>query len=523
MVSGSTSNASATPLRWQTLLFVGLSLSIGWGIRGNYGHQWGAALPGALAAMAAVLISKRDDWVRRIAYFGVFGAAGWAIGACMAYMVLIAYTHSGHSGSVLYGFYCLFVVGFLWGAVGGMGTALPAYLSREKLSQFVVPFIILFIAWWAENQFEAHFIDTVPKWHKHSPMDWFDTDWMSALLTIILIPLRGIIRRKLDWAERLIIACAAGWWIGFLILKVGLHVSMAPNKSESWVGNLGLTIALFVYLWRTGVRGAVLSGAITGVLGGAAFALAVLFKLTEIKSGLDTNWHSVLEQSYGFMNGVALAVAFIPLFKRAPIAVDEPAVPGFYNGFMVAFLMLLLTYLNMWKQVTDWTDSKAIKPQMYFLTTAGWFDLFYFLLAATFIWLIRSHLRKPIALVPQSALGKAQLLFLALNWWMIIANFMKALVSFDKVRLITEGTIFVNGLLVSLMCLLWANETHEQRVLQSAGYEPLLRRAWAFGALLFAVVPVVCWAGVRAMYGDQFAGYAGHHYRFGPKAKPTGE
>ena len=33
-------------VRWRALLFVGLSLSIGWGIRGNYGHEWGAALPG---------------------------------------------------------------------------------------------------------------------------------------------------------------------------------------------------------------------------------------------------------------------------------------------------------------------------------------------------------------------------------------------------------------------------------------------------------------------------------------------
>ena len=51
-------------------LATALSLSVGWGIRGNFGHEYGAMIPGALAAMAAVLLSGRDDWWRHIAYFG---------------------------------------------------------------------------------------------------------------------------------------------------------------------------------------------------------------------------------------------------------------------------------------------------------------------------------------------------------------------------------------------------------------------------------------------------------------------
>src|SRR5580700_11295444 len=125
--------------RWRMLLLVGLSLSIGWGIRGNFGHEWGAALPGALAAMASVLLSRREDWLRRIAYFAMFGAIGWSFGGSMAYMVVIAFTHSGDSASVLYGFLCLCIIGFLWGAIGGAGTALPAFLSRERLTEFFVP------------------------------------------------------------------------------------------------------------------------------------------------------------------------------------------------------------------------------------------------------------------------------------------------------------------------------------------------------------------------------------------------
>src|SRR5437016_8346153 len=67
-------------------------------------------IPGALAAMAAVLLSGREDWWRRIAYFAFFGALGWSFGGSMSYMQVIAYTHSGHSGSVFYGFACLFAI-----------------------------------------------------------------------------------------------------------------------------------------------------------------------------------------------------------------------------------------------------------------------------------------------------------------------------------------------------------------------------------------------------------------------------
>ena len=106
---------------WQMVLLGALSLSLGWGIRGNFGHEIGAAVPGALAAMAVVLASGRPDWWHRIAYFAMFGALGWSFGGSMSYGHVLAYTNSRHSGSVLYGFASLFLIGFLWAAMGGAG------------------------------------------------------------------------------------------------------------------------------------------------------------------------------------------------------------------------------------------------------------------------------------------------------------------------------------------------------------------------------------------------------------------
>jgi hypothetical protein len=72
--------------RISSMLLIMLSLSIGWGIRGNYGHEYGAMIAGALAGLAAALMSGREDWRQRAPYFAFFGALGWAFGGSIAYM-----------------------------------------------------------------------------------------------------------------------------------------------------------------------------------------------------------------------------------------------------------------------------------------------------------------------------------------------------------------------------------------------------------------------------------------------------
>jgi hypothetical protein len=72
-----------TASSWPLLLLSGLSVSIGWGIRGQLGHEYSAALAGALAGMVIALLSGREDWQQRVHSFAFFGAVGIAFGpAC---------------------------------------------------------------------------------------------------------------------------------------------------------------------------------------------------------------------------------------------------------------------------------------------------------------------------------------------------------------------------------------------------------------------------------------------------------
>src|SRR5262249_14657681 len=214
---------------------------------------------GAVAAMAAVLLSKREDWIRRVACFAMFGAIGWAFGGSISYMIVIAYTHSGHSLSVWYGFVCLFVIGFLWGAIGGAGTALPAFLNRERLAEFFVPLTAIFCAWWADNFVEDHLLDP-----DKMPFAKYDTDWTSALVAIVVVLIRFAVRRRLDQAERLILYMAVGWWVAFLVLPVGLGIRMTPPRGDSWAGNLGMVLGMLLYFQRQNLRGLLFAALMTG-------------------------------------------------------------------------------------------------------------------------------------------------------------------------------------------------------------------------------------------------------------------
>ena len=110
------------------IIFVGLAVLVGWALRGQYGHQLGATIPGVLFSLALVLVSGRPDWMQRAPLIALVGGVGFAVGGSASYGILIGYTRAKVMSNVLYGFFCLFVVGGLWGAIGGgvIGLALEA-------------------------------------------------------------------------------------------------------------------------------------------------------------------------------------------------------------------------------------------------------------------------------------------------------------------------------------------------------------------------------------------------------------
>jgi hypothetical protein len=505
------------------IILTALSLSIGWGIRGNFGHEFGAMIPGALAAMAVVLCSGRADWHRRVAYFAFFGALGWSFGGSISYMQVIAYTHSGHSASVLYGFACLFVIGFLWAAMGGAGTALPALLDRDKLTELFAPLSAVFASWWLQDIAEHWLVRTNPQFRQESPLYWYDTDWLAALSAIVGVLALAMIRRRWDQSSSLILHMAVGWWISFLLLVVVLGWRMTPPRGDNWAGCVGMVIGLWVWLQRHGLSGVTFASLVAGFLGGFGFAGATLLKLIEMKSGWQTNWHSILEQTYGFINGVGIALAMILLAKRSPPLSDETPKRRWTEVYAASFVLILLTYLNLRKNPAMWTKAKAVPELLYGLSVASWFDLAYLILGMAIVCLLVAHQRRPLPFIPAAWEGKGQLLYLVFLWWMVIGNFERALVSFAPQRLVTEGVIYLNAVICSVLLLLGNRRALAPSWQVPMKYGPLIKNTVAIGLITALAGILADWGITRAIYADQFAGHAGLHIRFGPKATATKE
>lgn len=778
-------NGKAVPgLRCTSIFLVALSLSIGWGIRGNFGHEYGAMIAGALAAIAVCLLSGREDWRQRVHYFGMFGALGWAFGGSISYMQVIAYTHSGHLPSQFYGFAGLFVIGFLWGSLGGAGTAFPAVVEQKRLFDYFKPMCWVFGGWLLMGAFAVPFLEHFEQngmLRHENPLYWFDADWMPALAALaalfafdlwdrcnetghagkplaafgvsafavsifhlssnpwVLVPtfiaaplllayilsegltdgeqrprvmalcgilialifctshvgwlrltvavlglilyvlwdrqydkhyrlvvlgaavallaaalywvdiaalrvlggaiglcilylydrygekghrlllfagsgalagyvflalltvvgLAGpfarlfiqyqgdtalfpkeelminwpqfflIIPQHLGWIFGLLIAVcfyfvcfgrfrsgsslfvhmAAGWLIAFLVLptlgsllfpSIG-GIRMTPPRADDWAGILGVFIGATVYFLRNGLAPVAFASIVSGIIGGLGFSGIQMLKLVMIRPGnpqvvsdpaaiqfwadwQGANWHSWLEQSYGFINGIGIAVAIGLLASRAPRLADDPAKRRRWTEiFAVSFIIFLLTYLNLVKNVRVWTDGPVpnvmkMNPLSIELSTWGWFTVIYALFAVAGIFLMIMHTRRRIALVPSAWLGRGQLFYLVFLWAMAIGNFERALLGFTGGRIITEGVIFANAALATVLILLLPRDREHVAEKATPSFAPLVWRA-AIAGVVVAVCAVAAETFVdRVLYGDTPSGHAGIHRRFGPEA-----
>jgi hypothetical protein len=177
-----------------------------------------------------------------------------------------------------------------------------------------------------------------------------------------------------------------GWWLGFVLFVLLLHWRMTPPRGDNWAGCTGMAIALCIFLAREGLWTLLYGALLCGVGGGAGFALAQFLKLLEIQTGLATNWHSVLEQTYGFINGLGIAALILFLSGRTPRLIERNTGRSF-EMVGILFVLIAITYLNLEKNVETWIKAGAVPAEFCHFSARFWFNLAYGLAAAaiTFI------------------------------------------------------------------------------------------------------------------------------------------
>jgi len=510
-------------MTWQFLLLAGLSVSIGWGVRGQFGHEYGAALAGALGGMVVALLAGRPDWRPRIAYFAALGAIGWGFGGGMSYMKTVAYSHSSDSATTLYGFACLFVLGFIWASMGGTGTALPAYLDRDELTKLFAPLCAVLGAW--------YLVDAA-----RPLLRQFAGQGFNAIVAIAAVLVVTAIRRK-SWGagSSLIIHMAVGWWAGYLLLIKVFHLDMNPPRGDSWAGCLGLVWGILFFCWRRRLGGIAFATLSAGFLGGIGFALGAAVKITAMSSGLQTNWHSVMEQTQGLFHGLAIGITFALIARKAPKLQDAEPIPRWTEVFCVTFVLCVLNYLNFRRAPSEWTkEIENLTANLYGIPVTsylmpwrgfiGWFEMIYLAIAAAMVLLLVLHLRRPLPFIPADWVGKGQLFYLVFLWSTVVINFADVLPRFAPNRLVTEWFMTLNAVACTVLLVYgcFAMEGRVIRKVPDALYGRWIRNAVAFGLLGAVAVSLAGWGIKRGLYGDRTANNIySDHIRFGPNNTNT--
>jgi hypothetical protein len=227
------------------ILFVSLTLGLGWAIRGHFGHEWGAAWAGVMAGLAVVAVSRRPDWTVRAPVVGALAGVGWAVGGMMSYGRVVGFCRGSYFLDVYYGLLMLAVIGGLYGLIGGgfLGLGLETTERRKP-------------------------------------------DW-AALIT------------------QMVAAAMLAW--GLLIYQ--LEWLMTPPRSELWAACLGAGIALVWYCHRAGFHLALRTALYSALGAGFGFAFGNFLQTMGSLSGIAINWWNVMEFTLGAFGGLGMAYA----------------------------------------------------------------------------------------------------------------------------------------------------------------------------------------------------------------------
>jgi hypothetical protein len=226
-----------------SILLVALALGTAWAVRGKFGHEQGAAWAGAIGALSLILGARRDDWNRKAFRITMAAAVGWGISGVMSYGAIVGYGKGSDFVNVFYGLLMLFVLGILYGFIGGGFFGLALIDSRT-----------------------------------------IRVKWASLLTQMVAMGLLtyGVLINQLGWL-------------------------MTPPRSEMWAACLGAALALGWYVMRNGHAAVMRVALWSAIGAGFGFAFGNFLQVMGISTGMPFNFWNVMEYSIGFFGGAGMA------------------------------------------------------------------------------------------------------------------------------------------------------------------------------------------------------------------------
>ena len=437
-----------------------LVMAYGWGYRGVTGSERGAMAAGAMLGLAVSLGSTREDWRRRSAIAGLFGAIGWCWGGSFSYMEQTFYTVSDSLPDVAFGYAALFLLGGLWAGIGGAVLGLAFTLPRSQLERLTWVFLGVSSAVLA-NFLASFFWPAIPEVIESISRSFPNSggNWFTSLLVVLLCGVWSVVRPRERQEALLFIACALGWLVGFGLLtwlpgKVlpfpGTSLG-PPYRLETWSGILGVLVVLMVWLVREKNRAAFMLSCYGILGGGLAFSIAVFLRhAVRVEWGIfaamkgQMHW-KIAEESFGLFMGLAIALGVARL-ARDGLAPAEEDLPSRTRLDVAAGLVILvgILWLNLRRTPIAWIERYEIFPRepVGGLMPWVWFTLGGAMLAGLVIYAIHLYGRGRFPLTPEGPYAKGALLLLVLMWVTAMSSLAQNIVERGEF-LWVEGTFLV--------------------------------------------------------------------------------
>ena len=320
---------------WVAMLFTALAGGMGWGIRGQYGHETGAMLAGLLVALVLVFLFGYHLSALSAARAVALATVAIGFGGSMTYGQTLGLTQDapliGNMAALRWGLLGTIIKGSIWigyfGLFLGLGLSEKKYTMVEMVIAMIVAIFLLYLGIYVLNEpFDPA--------SRKLPSIYFSDHWYWE-------PGETLKPRREQWGGLLFSLCWLIVYTGFI------KKDLLARNMAFWgllAGGLGFSLGQSVqayHAWNTDW-----------------FQVGWLAKIES-----NINWWNMMEITFGAVFGCVLALGL--WYNRHHIATNnfnEQITLGFKTelGLIIVHIVALATWNFMSFSTFDWFADRAL-------------------------------------------------------------------------------------------------------------------------------------------------------------------